>query len=466
MLRSIWNQSRIVIRGRRIRDFVQDQPLISAFMLFAFLLLAFRQSGVIPMTFGLNWSLLVLTGLGLLAALWTLGGRGIDHLSIIALIPMLFYSSVSLLSYAAAMRGGWPSLSPVAEAERLLLFDVLSLLFVAGVLVMVTSTDAIRLIVKAIVVGATVSALLGLAFYATGVDLAKTIHLPFMRDSGFQLVDRLMRQGFVRPQGAAGHPLEFAAVMAVAWPLSLVIASEAKARGARWKYWTACSAVIFLALAVSLSRSALISAVLSYIIVARRWSLPRIRTHLSAATLVVLVAVIAKPAYLQAVLDIFVKVGDDRSLYSRTSGLATAFDIIKVHPLLGQGYGSYTVFPQVLLDNAYLGRTVETGILGGISFFGVMLSGLFLVGRARLDLHRADPRPDAPGAELLTGLFAAQLSLALTCAVLDVGGFIQIWYFLWLIHGLCGAAWLVSQRRHAPAGVRASLPPLREVRSQ
>ena len=69
------------------------------------------------------------------------------------------------------------------------------------------------------------------------------------------------------------------------------------------------------------------------------------------------------PGLLGAITGLFSNAGQDPSISSRTGSYDIAGAFISESPLVGKGFGTF--LPKYwILDNAYLGMTIEAGLLG------------------------------------------------------------------------------------------------------
>lgn len=412
-----------------------------------FVLLAFRQAGTVPGTFGLNWAKILVTVCAFAWLVTRLAGQRARHSTQITLGLAICYVAISTVSFGEGLRVGWPHATELATGDTYMFLDLLILGWVGFVLTTCVRISAVRLLMQALVLGASVSALWAVVRVGTGIDLGALVRLPLVRGGDATLVSNLRRAGQTRPQGAAGHPLELALITTTAWPLALGLYYDARRRAARAWVWAGSVGILLLACLVALSRSALVGLLLAYVIMAWRFPVRRLRRHLVVAGVGLMVLVAARPSTIGNIVEAFVQSGSDPSVASRGRGLASSLPVIMAHPLLGQGFASYTVYPQVLLDNGYLGRTVETGLLGLATFVAALGWSLREALRARtVLLAGATAREQALG-ELCGALGAALAALGFGAFFLDIGGFQQAWLTMWTLIALCGCAGALARGR-------------------
>lgn len=437
-------------------------PVVAAAI--ALVLLATRQAGSVPGTFGLSWVKLAIAACALLWAATRLAGQRSrrDEHTRVTLGLVCAYVAVSFLSYGAALGGGRVAEVDVAHANAYLAVELLLIGWVGFLLTTLRTLSHVRLLVQGLTVGATISASAGLAGLLLEIDLGSALQLPFVRGAEPVRAGTLLRAGMTRPQGAAGHPLELATISACVTPLALSLYDEARARGRRHATpWLLCAGVLATAAVLGLSRSALVALVLAYAVLAWRYPLRRVATHLALAGAGTVVLALLRPGFVSAVGGIFASVDDDPSVRSRAYGLDLAADLIGARPLLGQGFGATTGATPVLLDNGYLGRLVETGLVGLLSFLAVLAWAMREAALARRDLAAGSTRRQRAAARLPAGLLAALVSLSFSTLFLDVGGFPQVWLLLWTLVAACGAVGAsarAARRGDAPAPVVRPTP--------
>jgi O-antigen ligase len=179
-------------------------------------------------------------------------------------------------------------------------------------------------------------------------------------------------------------------------------------------------------------------------------------THLVAAAALIVVVMVAVPAYgerLATIADVGALLSDepaatgtDNSVLSRATENLTALRVWADHPLLGVGPGQFPNYYRDYADdigvsvkaanreahNLYLGIAAETGILGLTAFLGAIVVTFIQLARAR---GRAiASRPDLAA-------LAAGFMLALV-GYLAAGLFLHLSYarYFWLMLALAGAA--------------------------
>ena len=93
-----------------------------------------------------------------------------------------------------------------------------------GVLIMasdgIPSMERLKKLLGRVVIGATAMAILGITQFFTGLDATQYIVIPGLKEQSLN-TDLLSRNGLNRPSATAAHPLEFAAVLAMALPIAI-----------------------------------------------------------------------------------------------------------------------------------------------------------------------------------------------------------------------------------------------------
>lgn len=404
-------------------------------------LLATRQSIVVPFTLGLTPVSIAWYAGGALLLLCWLGRQPVRHPHRPAALLAMAMLLATLVSSASLMLRG-PVGEQASQSMLLVTREVGMLAAVLLVMVAIGNLADLARVVQGIVVGAAISAALALLQVGTGIDLAGSLVLPGLIDQGSgATVGELLRAGAVRPAGSAGHPLELSAVLTAVFPLALGLTLSRRARlDVTWP-WAVATTVIALGAVSTISRSAFVGIAAALFVMAWRWPVRRVVVGGSALALAVLAAVVAGVPLVSRLADVLVSGTSDNSVGSRSSGLSYALQRLPAHWLLGQGSGTYDVSEQPVLDNYYLTRLVESGIVG-------LLALVLLLGGALGIAFRASRRglvsPDPGAFELVNGIVGAITAVSVVALILDIGGFAQISTLVYVLVGLAGAAALAT----------------------
>lgn len=340
-----------------------------------------------------------------------------------------------LASYVAANRIAMSSLESNGADRGLIL-----LAGWIGVLVLaadgIDRTDRLMVLLRRIVLGATVMAVLGMIEFFTGIVLTNYIAIPGLAVHE-QVTDLMTRAGLVRANATAAQPLEFAAVLAMSLPLAIHQARFA-VRGFRLRRWLQV-ALITGAIPMAVSRTAILGLVVIAVVLVPTWT----RRERRCAYLVMLgwpvMVWLIRPGILASFGTIFSELGKDTSTTSRTGALAAAVPMITQHPWFGQGL--QTFFPQTLffVDDQYLTSLIETGVFGLLALLALFATGWHAARSVRLSAA------DQATRDLARCLTAVMAVAVLSFATFDVLSFsiASGLYFLQL--GCIGAAWRLAR---------------------
>lgn len=305
--------------------------------------------------------------------------------------------------------------------------------------------DRLRILLRRIVLGASVMAALGMAEFFTGIVFTKYLAIPGLTVHS-QLTDLASREGFVRVIATAAQPLELAAVLVMSLPLAIHQARFAPA-ALRLRRW-AQVALIAGTIPMTVSRSAIVGLGVVGVVLIPTWTKrERRRAYLVVSAAPVMVW-LAKPSMLGGFAGLFSQLGTDSSSMSRTDAYTAAVPFITGHPWLGQGF--QTFFPQTyfFVDNEYLTSLIETGVIGLITLMALFVTGWWTARSAR----RA--AADARTRDLAQCLAASVAAGALSFATFDALSFTMAPGLCFLLLGCTGALWrLVRMEQMTPTGL-------------
>jgi hypothetical protein len=295
-------------------------------------------------------------------------------------------------------------------------------------------------------------AVFGFLQLVTGQTFTEYLHIPGTIDSGSP-VEMLSRGSFMRPAGTATHPIEFGITLAMVLPVALHYAvNDSGHRPALRRWWPV--GMIAIALALSISRSAIICTMVGLTVLLASWPAGwRRRVYLSVPGLVVAMAFVL-PGFLSTVTGMFTGISNDPSALSRTDSYALAWSFITRSPVLGRGTGTF--LPRYrILDNQYLGSLIETGFVGLACMLLLILAGAVTAWRVGqipvqvASVEAASDRPSKLGPALGAGILGSGVSLAF----FDAWSFALIPSMLFLLLGCVGAL-----RRLSLEGDWATMP--------
>lgn len=243
----------------------------------------------------------------------------------------------------------------------------------------ITVQSRLDRLLRVMVMMAAAVAVLGLLQFLTGQQWVDRISVPGLVTNQ-SLGDLGSRGSFNRPSGTALHPIEFGAVLTMMLPIAINLALTDAVRGAVRRWFPV--AAISLAILLSISRSALICAVVAMVVVGARWA-PQVRRAAAVATTgLLLVVFMTIPGMVGTLLGMFTSAGSDTSTLSRVDSYSTAGRFIEVSPLFGRGFGTFLPSYRIL-DNQYLLLLIEVGVAGTAAFLFLMAVGVVSALRAR-----------------------------------------------------------------------------------
>ena len=346
----------------------------------------------------------------------------------------LLFLLVMLLVYAHAMT------RPIA-AEEISTADgaMLRVLGLVGILVVANdgaaSYSTFHVVLRRLALGGGALGTLALVQFLTGQLLVDRISLPGLVWNS--QLNSLGRNGFYRVTATATHSIELGVVIAMILPVVVTLVLHTTGRR-RWGYM-AVAVVMALALFLTISRSALMSAAVAVAFMFPVWSRPVRRTVLASGLVMVTLVYLSVPGLLGTIEQLFVGIDSDPSALSRSNAYSIAFEFVGRSPLLGRGLATFLP-PYIILDNEYLLILIEGGVLGLLALVGLLVTGVLVARRSRLlamtelDRHAMQ----AVGASVAAG----------ACGALFFDGFSFpiVVGVLFLDLGLCGAGWELARR--------------------
>lgn len=419
--------------GRRLRAISPMQPVtwVLPLAVMSAALLSMRQSFTVRATNGLTpTQAAIVAGIGLLTALVITGRFRMPPPPLVPTIALLTAFSVILTAYAIAATRGLTA-DQCLTSDRALLFQVIVIGCYVLIVTVIRTRHAVVMVLRGLVVGATISSLFALVQTATGVDLAPNFRIPvLLKADATTLVTDLLRAGSIRPQGSAGHPLELSAVLTTVVPLALAVTLYSRARGERWWLWASATGIIVLAALSTVSRSAIVGMAVIAGVFALFSPIKRTLIGIAGAAGLVAVAWALNVPMLSRLTTVISSGSQDGSLESRGYGARYVSLHLTDNLWFGQGPGTYDLTRQPVLDNEYLTRLIEGGVFGLAAFCVILVVG---IGSALYAGYRAVRAKDRVTADLAACIAAALAVIAVTATVLDVSGFAQITSLMMLL---------------------------------
>ncbi|WP_299925722.1 O-antigen ligase family protein [uncultured Nocardioides sp.] len=350
---------------------------------------------------------------------------------------MLGLVLVLLVAYAHAMAGPLPG-DEISTADS----GLLRLISLAGVVLLacdgISDFDRLVVLLRRLAFAAGLVALLGLAQYVTGELFVDRIRIPGLT-AGTEGWSLGTRSGRIRPSGTSMSPIEYGVVLGMALPLVTVCASVQSRY--RWLFRAMLVAMI-ASIFFSMSRSAYICALAGAVVLALSWNLQQRLRALGFLAVVSTVLYVTVPGLLGAIQGLFSNADQDPSISSRTGSYDIAGAFIAESPLVGKGFGTF--LPKYwILDNAYLGMTIEAGLLGLLSLLALIICGLVSARTARRTLQLEGGREEH--AQYAQAVLASVAAGGFGLAFFDAFAFPQTAGCLFLFIGLAGAMRRITQ---------------------
>ncbi|GAB7190144.1 O-antigen ligase family protein [Kineococcus sp. NUM-3379] len=345
---------------------------------------------------------------------------------------LLVHVAVAVLLYGVAM------LAPLGAAQSAgALRALLGTLGTAGLGFLVWALVRDRAdrdrVLACIVAGACLSALVAVGTMAglpRWADLAQSAGLV----ENTRTLREVSRGDLVRARGSAEHPIEYSLGLAAALPVALYLARHAVLARRRHLAALGC-AVIVAGLPLAVSRTGLLGLAVALLVAVSSWSLADRAKALAATLLASAVAVLALPRLVQTLVDVFARAQEDNSVTGRLEDYPLVLEMVREHPWLGVGYGTYR--PEtggVFLDNMWLGALVGGGVLGIAG-----LAVLFLLPMASA-WDRSVLAPDQADRDLNRALLATLAVMLVGSVTSDLTSFQQPTMVLVAVIGLLAAA--------------------------
>jgi O-antigen ligase len=363
---------------------------------------------------------------------------------------MLIFVMAVVASYVAGTTRPIEGIE-VAAADRglLIVFSWLGILLLTGD--GVPTLARLEALLRRLVAAGGVVATLGVVQFLTGQALIDKLSIPGLSANN-ALTSVYNRNGFVRAAGTSTHPIEFGVLLAMVLPIALhfALATSGRSRVRRWFP----VAAIAVAVPVTVSRSAFIAVVVVLAIMLPSW--PRRRRRRAYVTIAVLLAAVyvGVPGLLGTIIRLFTGISGDNSARSRTDSYSLAWQFITRNPFFGRGISTF--LPKYrILDNQYLGLTIETGFVGLGAFVLVLAAGVTLA----LKIRRTELDPGVRS--LALALMATVAAAGVTYATFDAFGFTQVASLTFFVLGCIAALRRRVVLGGAVAG--AELPPARRA---
>jgi O-antigen ligase len=357
------------------------------------------------------------------------------------------YAAAALISYVVAMTRPIVALE-VRSADRALL----SLCAWAGILLVtaegVGTIERLDALLRRVCAGVSVVAGLGVFQFFSGRDITQLIVVPGLVPNN-DYVTLLSRSGFNRPSATAIHPIEFGTVLAIVLPIAVHYALCSSGRGRSWRWFGV--ALIGLGIPMSVSRSAILGAIVAGVIVLPTW--PSRQRHRGYVVLLVFALVVKLFVHglLGTLLGLFTGISSsDSSTTSRTGSYHLVGEYLSQHPIFGRGVGTFLPSYHIL-DNQYLGTLLELGVAGVLALLALLLIAVYSAWRG------AQVATNATTCDLGYCL-AASISAATVClGTFDGLSFPMFTSLMMLLIGCCHALLRLCLQKHPGTVFRSTV---------
>jgi O-antigen ligase len=324
--------------------------------------------------------------------------------------PVRRWAGIVLLAFVAsyfvaATRPINPGELSTADSGMLSLIGWLGILLLAND--GIDDPARLRALLRRVAVAGGLVGLLGLVQFITGRAFVDLIQIPGLT-SNTPVFGVAQRNGFNRPAGTSIHAIEFSVVITMILPLAVTLATQRDGRTILARWWPVAAMVAVIPLAIS--RSAIVGAVVGFLVLLPSLS-GRVRgLVLIGATAAAIVTFITVPGLLGSLGRLFVNIDSDGSSRSRTDSYGLVGEYFLHSPLFGRGYSTFLPAHRIL-DNQYLLLLMDVGLIGLLAVLGLLASGAAAgVGARRTAMN---PRIAELGQSVAASIAVGAVGLAL-----------------------------------------------------
>lgn len=243
--------------------------------------------------------------------------------------------------------------------------------------------------------------------------------------------------------GPTAHAIAVATALAMALPFAFTGYMRSSATRGRVLYAIAITLILAGCIA-TVRRTGAVGpgAALLVLLVYRPRRMLRL---LPLGLVVVLVTQMVAPNAPSRVKAQFVDLFEDNSVEGRTNDYDPVTPDIRRNLLIGRGYGSYDPAHYRFLDNEWLGRIIETGVIGAVAYLLLILAVIRVA-------HRAGRVKDPVRRSVAVSVVAAAVVYAVTNTLFDALAFPQAPYMFFFVAALATVA------LDAPGAIAARAP--------
>jgi O-antigen ligase len=372
--------------------------------------------------------------MGLYLVLWLRPVFGLDRGQQPMRVVAVLFLCVTIASYVSANRHAMPTLEQNgADRGLILIFGWLGVLLLAAD--GIDGADKLRIMIRRIVLGVTVLAIIGITQFFTSIDITKYISIPGFSNALFSSYsDVVIRNGLNRVSSTAAAPLEFAAVLVMTLPLAIHQARFAP-RSLRLRRWLEVG-LIAAALPITVSRAAILGLVVVALVLLPTWPKLERRVAYVAITVFIAAAFVMVHGLLGTFVSLFSNNGAAQaSTQSRTNAFSSAAPFVAQHPWFGLGFGTFPPQTYFYTDNQWLNSIIVTGIVGLFALLALFVTGWVVARRVRRIVADAETR------DLAQCLAASIAAAAVSFATFDALSFTESAGLTFLLLGCIGALW-------------------------
>lgn len=361
------------------------------------------------------------------------------------------YVGATVLAYGLGFARGLPP-DEASSSDRAL---ILAFAYTGLLLCVVDgcrTRAALHRVVASLLVAGTVMAFIAHLQFFLGVDVTGHLVLPGLQTNGELIGISGRGAGLPRVAGTAGHYIEFGVLMALLLPIGLHLAAHGVTVPGRW---LARAAVVMTTVGclISISRSAIVALAVVMLFMLPAWSWKwRFNAVVTAVVFAVLVRAV-QPGLLGTLRSLFTYWDSDPSISGRTSDYEVVAGYVAERPWLGRGPGTWIPSRYIILDNEWLGRLLEVGLIGMLLLL-LLLTTAFILAK-RVGRWASNPSDRHLGHALGAAL-AGVMVVSGTFDALSFGTFAVTTYTLL---GCAGALWSLSGRPNRTRRVPATVPP-------
>lgn len=348
--------------------------------------------------------------------------------------PLLVFG-LAVIGSIVTNVGGITAGDLAGNVTKELLFLASFFLVFYFVVSVVRTPTAIHNVLKTLVFGAAVVAALAIFERRTQRNLFNELGdlIPLLDFRGEIEEEKISRAGRLRTYASAQHPIALAGMFVVMFPLALYLARYTR----RW-WWAGAAVLIAFGALATVSRTSI--TMFAAVAAVFLWLKPRDLKRLLPLLLPAAVAVhLALPGVIGGIRQSFFPpqglIADQTEYGGRISSrrLKPQFEIIGGQPAFGQGYGTRITAGEGvnarILDNQWLGTTVETGLVG-------LLAWIWIFGRFLRRTGREAKEDTSARGWLLASVAASGGAFAVGMFTYDAFSFIQVTLILFMVLAL------------------------------